>query len=123
MDADAVILRGLRIPARHGVTRREQAAGQVFVVDVVCRLDLSAAACSDDLADTLDYGALAEAVHGRVSGERWNLIERVAERVAELVLEDPRVDRVEVTVHKPQAPIPVEFEDAAVRIVRGAGRS
>lgn len=122
MDADAVILRGLRIPARHGVTPREQAAGQVFVVDVVCRLDLSAAARSDDLDDTLDYGALAEAVHSRVSGERWNLIERVAERVAELVLEDPRVDRVEVTVHKPQAPIPVEFEDAAVRIVRHARR-
>ena len=119
---DAIILRGLRIPARHGVTGQEKAAGQMFVVDVVCRLDLSAAARSDDLADTLDYGALAEAVHLRVSGERWNLIERVAERVAELVLKDPRVDRVEVTVHKPQAPIPVEFEDAAVRVVRRARR-
>ena len=115
---DSITLRGLRVPAHHGVTDEERTAGQIFVVDVTAHLDVSAACRSDDLSSTLDYGTLAEAIHRRVSGERWNLIERIAERVAELVLEDARVRRVEVTVHKPEAPIPVEFEDVAVTIVR-----
>ena len=118
MVADSITLWGLRIPARHGVTEEEQAAGQTFVVDVRAWLDLAEAGRGDDLSTTVDYGTLAEAIHGRVSGERWNLIERVAERVADLVLENRLVSRVEVTVHKPEAPIPVEFRDVAVTIVR-----
>ena len=116
--ADSITLKGLRIPARHGVTGEERAAGQTFVVDVMVRLDLSVAGRTDDLSETLDYGLLAEAIHGRVSGEQWNLIETVAERVADLVLESGLVTRVEVTVHKPEAPIRVPFEDVAVTIVR-----
>ena len=115
---DAITLKGLRIRAHHGVTDEERAEGQTFVVDVTAHLDLSEAGRSGELSCTVDYGALAEAVHRRVSGERWNLIERVAERVAELVLEDRRVGRVDVTVHKPEAPITVEFEDVAVTVVR-----
>ncbi|MDE0289418.1 MAG: dihydroneopterin aldolase [bacterium] len=115
---DSITLKGLRIPARHGVTDEERASGQTFFVDVVARLDLSAAGCTDDLSETLDYGILAEAIHRRVSGEQWNLIEKVAERVADLVLENGLVTRVEVTVHKPEAPIRVPFEDVAVTIVR-----
>ena len=120
--ADSIILKGLRIPARHGVTGQERAAGQTFVVDVMARLDLSAAGRTDDLSETLDYGVLAEAIHRRVSGEQWNLIETVAERVADLVLENELVTRVAVTVHKPEAPIGVPFEDVAVTIVRHAPR-
>ena len=115
---DSITLRGLRIMAHHGVTEEERAGGQNFVVDVTAHLDLSEAGRSDDLSSTVDYGILAEAIHRRVSGERWNLIERVAERVAELVLEDNRVGRVDVTVHKPDAPIRVGFEDVAVTVVR-----
>ena len=115
---DSITLQGLRIPAHHGVTDRERAAGQTFVVDVNAYLDVSAAGRSDELSSTVDYATLAEAIHRRVSGERWNLIERVAERVADLVLEDRRVSRVDVTVHKPEAPITVEFEDVAVTVVR-----
>ena len=115
---DSIALRGLRVRAHHGVMEQERTDGQTFVVDVTARLDLSAAGRSDELVSTLDYGTLAEAIHRRVSGEQWNLIERVAERVADLVLEDRRVSRVEVTVHKPEAPIAVEFEDVAVTIVR-----
>ena len=115
---DSITLKGLRIPARHGVTEEERAEGQTFVVDVMARLDVSAAARTDDLSDTLDYGLVAEAIHRRVSGEQWNLIETVAERVADLVLENRRVIRVEVTVHKPEAPIRVGFEDVAVTVVR-----
>ena len=115
---DSITLKGLRIPARHGVTAEERAQGQTFVVDVTAFLDVSEACRTDDLSTTLDYGKLADAIHHRVSGEHWHLIERVAERVAGLVLEDRRVTTVEVTVHKPQAPIAVEFEDVAVTIVR-----
>ena len=116
--ADSIILKGLRVRARHGATEQERAAGQTFVLDVMARLDLAAAGLSDDLSETLDYGVLAEAIHDRVAGEQWNLIETVAERVADLVLEDPLVARVEVTVHKPEAPIRVPFEDVSVTVVR-----
>lgn len=115
---DSITLRGLRVRAHHGVMERERADGQAFVVDVKACLDLSEAGTTDELPSTLDYGTLAEAIHRRVSGERWNLIERVAERVADLVLEDHRVVRVEVTVHKPEAPIGVEFDDVSVTVVR-----
>ncbi len=115
---DSITLRGLWVRAHHGVMEQERAGGQIFVVDVTARLDLSEAGTTDQLPSTLDYGTLAEAIHRRVSGERWNLIERVAERVADLVLEDRRVVRVEVTVHKPEAPIGVEFEDVSVTVVR-----
>lgn len=117
-SGDSINLKGLRIEAHHGVLAREQREGQTFVVDVKACLDLSEAGTTDDLPSTLDYGTLAEAIHRRVSGERWNLIERVAERVADLVLEDGRVTRVDVTVHKPEAPIGVEFEDVSVTVVR-----
>ena len=116
--ADSITLEGLRITAHHGVTDRERVEGQTFVVDVTAHLDVAEAGRTDDLVSTLDYGILAEAIHQRVSGEQWNLIERVAERVAELVLENRRVSRVEVTVHKPEAPITVEFADVSVTVVR-----
>lgn len=116
--ADWITLQGLRVRAHHGVMAQERATGQTFVVDVKVGLDLSEAGATDELPSTLDYGTLAEAIHRRVSGERWNLIERVAERVADLVLEDRRVARVEVTVHKPEAPIGVDFEDVSVTVVR-----
>ncbi len=116
--ADSITLRGLRVRAHHGVMEQERADGQTFVVDVKACLDLSEPGTTDELRSTLDYGLLAEAIHRRVSGERWNLIERVAERVADLVLDDGRVVRVEVTVHKPEAPIGVEFEDVSVTVVR-----
>ena len=116
--ADSITLRGLRVRAHHGVMERERAEGQTFVVDVKACLDLSEPGTTDELRSTLDYGILAEAIHRRVSVERWNLIERVAERVADLVLEDGRVVRAEVTVHKPEAPIGVEFEDVSVTVVR-----
>lgn len=115
---DRIVLRGIEVFARHGVFDIERERGQVFYVDVEAELDLSPAGASDDLLATLDYGELAQAVHDRVAGERWNLIERVAERVAELVFEDRRVSAVEVTVHKPEAPVPVPVSDVAVVIRR-----
>ena len=123
-DGDRIALRGLKVRGYHGVFPRERRDGQDFLVDVVVWLDLRAAAASDDLADTLDYGGLAQRVAAIVGGEPCDLIEAVAGRVADEVLTDPRVRAVEVTLHKPQAPIPLDFADVAVVVhrSRGAGR-
>lgn len=115
---DRIAIRGLRVFAHHGVLESERTQGQNFLIDVTVHLDTAQAAAADDLSRTLDYGGLALAVHQRVSEERWNLIERVAQRVAELVLENPVAERVEVTVRKPEAPIPVPFDEASVSITR-----
>jgi dihydroneopterin aldolase len=96
----------------------ERRDGQDFVVDVTVWCDLARAAASDDLADTLNYGELAQRVAAIVGGPPANLIETVAGRVADAVLADVRVRAVEVTLHKPQAPIPMEFADVAVVVHR-----
>ncbi len=116
--SDRIALRGLRVFGRHGALPEERTVGQVFVVDLAVEIDTSAAGRSDDLADTVDYAALASQVVRRVQGERWDLIERVAERVAEVALSFDGVDAVEVTVRKPHAPLGVEFDDVAVTITR-----
>jgi dihydroneopterin aldolase len=116
---DRITLTGVRVRAHHGVFEFERAEGQEFVIDVSVAVDLSAAASGDDLDRTVDYGELAEAVAGAVSRDPVYLIETVAERVAAVALEYPAVEEVEVTVHKPEAPISVPFADVAVTIVRG----
>lgn len=117
--ADRIELRGLEVHARHGVYAHEQVDGQLFVVDLVVSVDLAQPGSSDDLADTIDYGSLATVVHDAVASERWDLIERVATRVSEVVLaSDGRIEAVIVTVHKPQAPIPHEFADVAITVER-----
>lgn len=115
---DRISVRGLRVFAHHGVLDSERLRGQDFLIDVTAHLDTSGAAAADDLTLTLDYGELAAAVGRRVREERWNLIETVAQRVAELVLENPLVERVEVTVRKPDAPVPEQLREAAVSITR-----
>ena len=89
-----------------------------FGVDVVLHLDTRAAATSDRLADTVDYGALAVGVADLVRGEPVDLIETLADRIARACLSDPRVAAVDVAVHKPQAPIPESFTDVAVAVRR-----
>ncbi len=118
MTMDTISLLGLRVFAYHGVPAEEKSTGQEFVVDVTLRIDLAAAAASDDLADTVDYGLLATAIVERVANEQWDLIERVAGRVADLVLENDRGTGVEVRIHKPAAPITVPFEDVVVEVQR-----
>ena len=104
--------------ARHGVLEHEKVEPQLFRVDLTVFLNLAGAARSDDLADTIDYGKLAQATHHLVESESHQLIETVAERVAQMVLTEPGVERVLVTIHKPDAPIPLQFEDIAVTIDR-----
>ena len=118
-----IVLSGLRARGRHGVYDFERAAGQDFVVDVTLELDLAPAAASDDVADTVHYGELADRLVAVLTGEPVNLIETLADRLLDACLADPRVAAAEVTVHKPQAPIPHDFADVAVTLGRRrAGR-
>ena len=113
---DRITLSGLRARGHHGVYEFERASGQEFVVDVILELDLAPAAASDDVRDTVHYGELASKVVALIEGEPVNLIETLADRIAGECLE--HVQKVTVTVHKPQAPIPHEFTDVAVTITR-----
>ena len=112
--ADRIELRGLTVRGNHGVFDHERRDGQDFIVDITVSLDLGAAAASDDLADTVDYGALAQRAADIVAGPPRQLIETVAAEIADDVMVDERVEAVEVMVHKPSAPIPLQFNDVAV---------
>jgi dihydroneopterin aldolase len=118
MSLDQVALRGLRVRGRHGVYAHERRDGQDFVVDAVLGLDTRPAAATDDLSRTVDYGALAGQLAAVVGGEPVRLIETLADRLAQVCLADPAVQEVEITVHKPQAPVPHEFADVTVTIRR-----
>lgn len=111
---DRIQLRGLAVRGNHGVFDHERRDGQDFTVDVTVWLDLAAAAASDDLADTVDYGALAQLAAGIVAGPPRNLIETVAAEIADALMTDERLHAVEVVLHKPDAPIPLTFADVAV---------
>lgn len=116
---DEIQLEGLSVFGRHGVFDHERENGQQFVIDLRLHLPLQDAAASDDVADTVHYGELADRVAAIVAGEPVNLIETLAERIAQAVLDDERVLFVAVTVHKPQAPIDQSFADVSVTVHRG----
>ncbi len=115
---DEIVLTGLTVFGRHGVFEHERRDGQQFTIDLRLRLSLAQAAVSDDVRDTVHYGELAEKVAAVVAGEPVNLIETLAERIAAVGLEDRRVQDVAVTVHKPHAPIALDFTDVAVTVHR-----
>lgn len=115
---DRVALRGLRARGHHGVFEHERREGQDFVVDLVLGLDTAPAAATDDLTRTVHYGIVAEEVAAVVQGEPVDLIETLAQRIADQCLKHELVEEVEVTVHKPQAPITVPFDDVTVSIIR-----
>jgi dihydroneopterin aldolase len=96
----------------------ERERGQTFVVDLVLGLDTRPAAAEDDLTRTVHYGIVAEEVAALVAGDPVDLIETLAERIAESCLRHERVEEVEVCVHKPEAPITVPFDDVTVTITR-----
>jgi dihydroneopterin aldolase len=109
---------GLRVRGFHGVLPQERRDGQDFLVDVTLHLDVTEAAATDDVTRTVHYGALAEQLAAVVSGEPVDLLETLATRLAEACLAHERVERAEVTVHKPSAPIPLPFGDVSVTVVR-----
>lgn len=118
MTANQILVYGIKGTGYHGVFDHERRDGQEFSVDLVVHLQSSDAGTSDDLADTVDYGAISQAVYDRIVGPPMNLIESLAERISEDVLAFVGVEGVEVIVHKPQAPIPVPFTNVAVKIIR-----
>lgn len=116
--ADRIVLEGVSAFGRHGVLDVEKREGQTFVVDVTMELDLSRAGLSDDLSQTVDYAEVAAAIVARITGPSFDLIERLAEVIADDVLAHPLVDTVHVVVHKPEAPVGFPFTDVQVQISR-----
>ena len=115
---DRLAVRGLAIHGHHGVFEHERRDGQEFVIDLVLGVDTRVAARSDDLQDTVDYGTLVDDVRTAVADDPVDLIETLAQRIADVCLRNALVDTVEVTVHKPHAPIQATFEDVALTINR-----
>jgi dihydroneopterin aldolase len=115
---DRITLRGVRAHANHGVYAFERERGQMFRVDAVLELDTAPAAAEDDLGRTVNYAALAQQLHAVLTGEPVDLLETLAQRLADTCLADPLVDAVEITVHKPEADLGVPFDDVAVTIRR-----
>jgi dihydroneopterin aldolase len=115
---DRIALRGLRAYGRHGVYPRERRDGQEFVVDAVLTVDTRPAAATDDLSRTVDYGAVAARLAAVVTGDPVRLIETLAERLAQVCLSERAVREVEITVHKPHAPVSCPLDDVTVTISR-----
>ena len=115
---DRIALRGVSAHAYHGVYAFERERGQTFSVDAVLDVDTRAAAVGDDLDKTVNYAELAQKLHAVLTGEPVNLLETLAQRLADVCLADALVDAVEITVHKPQAELGVPFDDVTVAIRR-----
>ena len=115
---DRLAIRGVEVFAHHGVFDFERREGQKFVIDLVLGVQTGPAAASDDLKDTGDYGRVVARVVEAATSEPVDLIETLAQRVADVVLREPRVEWVDVTLHKPNAPIAATFDDVALTITR-----
>jgi len=120
-DLDRLAVTGIEATGFHGVFDFERKQGQVFRVDLVLGVDTRAAAVSDDLTDTVDYGTLTEEVARAVESQPVNLIETLAQRIADVCLAKPGVEWTRVTLHKPDAPIERTFSDVALTITRSRG--
>jgi dihydroneopterin aldolase len=115
---DRIDLRGIAAHGHHGVFDEEKKNGQTFVVDVSLGLDLGPAAREHDLTKTVHYGVLAQQLHDEIVSDPVDLIETLALRMVDLCLAEESVQWASVTVHKPEAPIAVTFDDVAVTIER-----
>jgi dihydroneopterin aldolase len=117
---DRIFINGLSLHAYHGVMPYEGKVGQTFTIDLVLDIDLSAAARTDKVADTVSYDKVVACVGTAFVSQKFRLIEAAAGKVADTVLAAfPRVQAVTVTIHKPHAPIAATFSDVGVTLVRG----
>jgi dihydroneopterin aldolase len=116
--ADLIELRGLRASGICGALPEEQERAQPLEIDVDIEADLTMAGFSDDLGDTVDYGAVAAAIEAVVVTERFRLLERLAQRLCDVVLRDLRVTAVTVSVRKLRPPVPQHLATSGVRITR-----
>ena len=115
---DELTISGIECFGHHGVFAFEKRDGQTFVIDLTLSLDTTAAAATDDLRDTVDYGSLVASVKAAVEKEPVDLIETLAQRIADVCLTDVRVQWSRVSVHKPDAPIDATFSDVVLTITR-----
>ena len=115
---DRLAVSGIEGFGHHGVLAEERRDGQLFLVDLALALDTRTAARTDDLRDTVDYGTLVAKVRKAIESDPVDLIETLAQRLVGICLEDPRVHRAEVTVHKPSAPIEATFADVTLTVAR-----
>ena len=115
---DQIAITGIRGFGYHGLFDSEKKSGQEFIVDIRIEADLSEACQSDEIESTIDYGKVAMRVKELIESDSFNLIERLAEVIAERVKQEFQAKFVEVTVHKPSAPVDLEFEDISVTIKR-----
>jgi dihydroneopterin aldolase len=115
---DRIELRGLRVLAFCGVLPEERERRQPFTIDVDLLCDLSVAGASDQLGDTVDYGAVCAAIEAVAQDDRFDLLERFASAVAGVVLSDARVGRAVVSIHKTRPPVPQDLASSGVRIER-----
>jgi dihydroneopterin aldolase len=117
--SDQINITGIKAFGYHGVLPHEAIEGQEFIVDLLINLDLHAASRSDELTDTVNYADLAQIVHENIVGERVQLIERLAGRIAdEIKATYPQILSISVTVHKPHAPVTLDFTDISLTISR-----
>ncbi len=116
---DRIFIKGLSLHAYHGVMAHEAKVGQGFTIDLELDVDLSAAARSDKVKDTVSYDKVVECAVAAFLAQRFRLIEAAAGSVADAVLAGfPRVRAVAVTIHKPHAPIAANFDEVGVTLVR-----
>lgn len=118
---DRIALTGVTAIGHHGVFERERSDGQPFIVDAVLFTDVRAASATDDLTKTANYADVAEEIKAMITGQPFDLIETLAERMAQKLLDGFAVEAVEITVHKPKAPIQVPFGDVSVTVYRERG--
>ena len=117
--SDQIRVTGIKAFGYHGVLPHEATDGQEFTGDLLVTLDLRAASLSDDLQDTINYADLAQIAHDNIVGDRVQLIERLAGRIAEEISSAySQITSVSVTVHKPHAPVAVDFENISVTITK-----
>ena len=117
--SDRIEIKGISEFGYHGVLEEERRNGQEFLVDVVLFLDLSLPSVSDELSETINYATVCVAISEEITGEPVALIERLAGRISERLFEDfLTLEKVEVTVHKPSAPVEQNFADIFVTITR-----
>ena len=118
LRSDRLAVRGIQTFGHHGVFEFERRDGQPFVIDLEIGLATAEAAASDDLSRTVDYGSLVAEVKQAAEQDPVDLIETLAQRIADVCLSREQVEWAEVTVHKPHAPIEATFEDVALTIYR-----
>jgi dihydroneopterin aldolase len=118
---DVIRVTGIEVFAHHGVFPEERRDGQIFVIDVEVEYDMASAALSDDVADAIDYGALAQAIAEDAASEPVNLLETLCLRLIRVGFRFEKAFAVRVTIHKPGAPMPVRVADASVSLRRERG--